>query len=236
MFDKSIRLRQSQAGELFLGVYEKAYRESEPRTLIGFVCSTLFPAETLTHESMSTHVPNSSTICIHSVCVAQNHQRKGIGLALLKEYIHRLERKNDAGANYHRILLITHEELRNFYELAGFEWVGPSDVVHGSRTWFEMRRNLKFLASNPECRSEGHASPFNALEVLGRKAPGVSDLLQLDDAVPDTFVNKYDIVCSRAECGSLVLKKSAAKWVERPSVQASKGLWLSLFLCAHLYH
>jgi len=76
---------------------------------------------------------------------------------------------------------------------------------------------------------QGHA--FNLLEALGRPKDlvagrpimdyhhGLSDLLQLDDARPGTSVNKYDLVCSRAECGSLVLKKGIAKWVERASVQ-----------------
>jgi hypothetical protein len=184
---------------------------------------------------MSTHVPNSSAVCIHSVCVAKAHQRKGIGLALLKEYVHRLESRNSAdGAKLHRVLLITHEELRPFYELAGFEWLGPSSVVHGFRPWFQMRRDLK--SETPERMIQGHVSiPSNILEALGRPKDtiiagklisdfhhGLSDLLELDDSRPGVSVNKYNLVCSRAECGSLVLKKGVAKWVERASLQVSK--------------
>jgi GNAT superfamily N-acetyltransferase len=247
-----IRLRQSQAGNLFLGVYENS--KSTSRTLIGFVCSTLSPAESLTHESMSTHVPNSSTVCIHSVCVAKAHQRKGIGLALLKEYIHRLESRNTDGVKYQRVLLITHEELRPFYESAGFEWVGPSNVVHGSRPWFEMRRNLKFPSrtdspktETPERMIQHVSMPSNILEALRQPKDkvlagklisdfhhGLSDLLELDESRPGTSGNKYNLVCSRAECGSLVLKKGVAKWVERGSVQASNCSTHCYVRCAHL--
>ena len=51
--------RQSQAGDLFLGAYIDS---NDARQLVGYVCSTLSPAETLTHESMSAHVPNSSSV------------------------------------------------------------------------------------------------------------------------------------------------------------------------------
>jgi len=78
---------------------------------------------------MSTHVPDSPAVCIHSVCIEKAHQRKGIGLALLKEYIYCLESRNTYGAKYHRVLLITHEDLRSFYESAGLEWVGLSNVI-----------------------------------------------------------------------------------------------------------
>ena len=224
---------------MFLGVYEK----SKSRSLIGFVCSTLSYAESLTHESMSIHVPDSPAVCIHSVCIEKAHQRKGIGLALLKEYIHRLENSNTDGVKYQRVLLITHEHLRSFYELAGFEWVGPSSVVHGSRPWFEMRRDIESPSRSDSSKTEvpdrmiqGHVSiPPNILEALGRPKDGIlagklisdfhhglSDLLEPDDSLPGTLVNKYNLVCSRSECGSLVLKKGVANWVERTSVQVSK--------------
>jgi hypothetical protein len=48
--------------------------------------------------------------------------------------------------------------------------------------------------------------------------------------IPGTSVNKYDLVCSRSECGSLVLKKGVAKWVERASVQASMRCTSSMLL------
>ncbi|KZT70614.1 acyl-CoA N-acyltransferase, partial [Daedalea quercina L-15889] len=121
------------APELFLGAYAPG-SEGNCRKLIGYVCATLSPASSLSHESMSTHVPDALSVCIHSVCVTPAHRRQGVALSLLKEYTARLER---AGA-YERILLITHDELRGLYEKAGFDWVGPSSVTHGARPWFEM--------------------------------------------------------------------------------------------------
>jgi len=134
-------------------------------------------------------------------------------------------------------LLITHEELRPFYESAGFHWEGPSQVVHGSKPWFAMRRDLSVTTSSimesAEHTIPGNASiPLNFLEALARPKGqiiagrvisdfphGLSDLLEADDVHPGSSVNKFDLVCSEAECGSFMLKKRVAKWVERSSVQ-----------------
>jgi len=93
---------------------------------------------------MEQHVPGSTSVCIHSVCISPQHRRKRVGLHLLQEYILRLEastRDNESQA-YERVLLITHKNLRDFYERAGFEWLGESSVVHGSKPWFEMRKEF----------------------------------------------------------------------------------------------
>ncbi|KDR70260.1 hypothetical protein GALMADRAFT_255154 [Galerina marginata CBS 339.88] len=231
--ESSFRLRQSQAGSLFLGAYEET---AGSRTLIGYICSTLSPATTLTHDSMSTHVPNSSSVCIHSVCVSHSHRRKGVGLALLKEYITRLERANVEGsARYERVLLIAHDDLRDFYEKAGFEWLGKSNVVHGSKPWFEMRRNLaspnEVVNPPPRIPEENQPIPPGVLEALTRKKDVIPssrlisdfpntilDLLDSDDQ-SGVSVNKYDLLCPRTSCGSIILKKGVGKWVERTSVQ-----------------
>jgi len=140
-------------------------------------------------------------------------------------------------AKYDRILLLTHEELKSFYEMAGFEWVGPSDVVHGSRPWFEMRRNLTTNPETPERMIQGHFSiPPNVLEALHRPRDEIpsgrlisdfhhalSDLLDQDDSRPGISVNKFDLLCSRPDCGSIILKKGVARWVERASVQVGNA-------------
>ena len=93
---------------------------------------------------MSKHVPGSSSVCIHSVCISLGHRRQKLGLGLVKEYVSRLSPSDDSKpAPYARILLIAHEELCGFYEKAGFEWVGKSAVMHGAKPWFEMRKVLK---------------------------------------------------------------------------------------------
>ncbi|KAF9259253.1 acyl-CoA N-acyltransferase [Marasmius fiardii PR-910] len=137
----SLRYRQSNAGQLFLGVFVPHADGS--RTIIGYICATLANGETLTHESMSEHVPGAATVCIHSVSVSAAHQRQGVGLRLLREYTSRLTEARRTGAvPYERISLIVHEELIPFYEKGGYELLGKSDVEHGARPWFAMNFTL----------------------------------------------------------------------------------------------
>ena len=237
------RYRQSQANDLFLGAYLAS--ASSSRELIAYVCSTLSPSESLTHDSMSTHVPYSSSVCIHSVCVSSAHRRKGVGLKLLQEYVSRLEiPRKDKSAPYARVLLITHEELRSFYEKAGFEWVGKSEVVHGSRPWFQMRKVLgasspppvpaqATAASHPaQVHSQGQQLPPGLWDTLQRPsrnkpiplqlssfAGGVRDVTTSDSDQQRTPVNKFDLLCPRGDCGSIILRQGVAKLVERTSVQ-----------------
>lgn len=165
---------------------------------------------------MSQHVPGSKSVCVHSVCVSPDHRRQGIALGLLKEYIRRLEDKE-----YERILLITHEELRGLYEKAGFQFVGKSAVVHGSRPWFEMQRILH----TPSVEAEPQVPPglWDALQRASTRARPQGRLLSafpggLQD-VSDASGNKFDLLCPREGCGSIILKSGVASVVERESVQ-----------------
>ncbi|KAI0717435.1 acyl-CoA N-acyltransferase [Cerioporus squamosus] len=221
---ETFKYRQSQAPELFLGAYLPG-PDGKGRTLIGFICSTLSPDTTLTHESMSKHVPSSKSVCIHSVCVAPDHRRRHVALNLLKEYARRLEETG----KYERILLIAHEELRALYEKAGFEFIGRSAVVHGARPWFEMRKDLSSAGS---AAASGPGTPRWALEALERSsqrtrpaarlltsfAHAVEDVID-SDASGGSSSNKYDLLCPRLGCGSVILKAGVAQWVERASVQ-----------------
>ncbi|KAI1798253.1 acyl-CoA N-acyltransferase [Ganoderma leucocontextum] len=249
---ETFQYRQSQAPPLFLGAYVPT---DSGRKLVGYVCSTLSPDTTLTHTSMSKHVPGSPSVCIHSVCVALEHRRQKLGLGLVKEYISRLSSDNDSGP-YARILLITHEELRSFYQQAGFEWVGQSAVVHGARPWFEMRKVLKpepEILQPPNCSSlsisgstEGSSEPaplatpsippglWEALQRESSRARPVARLLaSFPNAVQDVIdnsdiagdaaqgppSNKYELLCPRAGCGSVILTAGVASWLESASVQ-----------------
>jgi len=186
---------------------------------------------------MSTHVPNSSSVCIHSVCVAPSYKRRGVGLALLKEYVTRLQKaSSEEPSKYDRILLIAHEELQEFYEKVGFEWLGKSHVVHGSKPWFEMRKEL--VSSMPQSDAQilgggDQPIPAGVLEALQRKRTnipsaklisefpnGVLDVLDVDAAASSgCSLNKYDLLCPRKDCGSIIIKKGVGQWVERASVQ-----------------
>ncbi|KAJ7267488.1 acyl-CoA N-acyltransferase [Mycena rebaudengoi] len=199
------RLHQKQAPELFLG----AYQEDQ---LIGYICST--------------HVPGSSA-CIHSVCISSSNRSKGVGLKLLREYIARLEAaQRDNSAGYERILLITHANLRPFFEKAGFEWIGPSTVIHGSQPWYEMRL---ILESSPHPSGSSQSVPPGIFEALQRPSrnPPTSRLLSsfpaglahVSSSSSDGPVNKFDLLCPRDGCGSVILKNGVAKLIEAASVQ-----------------
>ncbi|KAJ8078332.1 hypothetical protein PM082_000539 [Marasmius tenuissimus] len=143
----SFEYRQSNAGDLFLGCFLP--NAGGGRRIIGYICSTLANGETLTHESMSKHVPGATSVCIHSVCVSSDHRRQGIALRLLKEYIARLEEARRTGSvPYERILLIAHEEFIPLYRKAGFTLLGESEVAHGARPWYSMSYQLSPFPSS----------------------------------------------------------------------------------------
>ncbi|OBZ77712.1 putative N-acetyltransferase C9.02c [Grifola frondosa] len=227
---EAFRYRQSQVPDLFLGAF---LPRDAGRTLIAYVCATLSPAPTLTHESMSTHIPASSSVCIHSVCVSPALRRKRVGLNLVKEYLARVEAAARGGAGYDRVLLIAHEELRGFYEAAGFEWVGKSAVVHGVRPWYEMRKVFN-LASPTEVQPPTQGVPAGLWEALQRSNArlkptprllstfpgGVQDIVSdLGGEGAGSLTNRFDLLCPRVGCASTILKSGVARWVERASVQ-----------------
>ena len=107
----------------------------EEGTVVGFVNGTLTKEATLTHHSMSHHEADGSLLCIHSVVVAPSHRRKGIGSFILEAYVRHVQDL----ANVQAIELLCKQGLRGFYEKAGFSFLGPSSVQHGSEQWFSMR-------------------------------------------------------------------------------------------------
>ena len=170
---------------------------------------------------MSNHVAGSSSVCIHSVCVAKSQRRKGIALQLLKEYITRLSTTSARGSPYKRVLLIAHEELRPLYEKAGFTWLGKSDVTHGSRPWYEMRLDLNGKDAAPQIPPDvlqnllKPSSEKHNPTLVSDCHHGIEDLIMSDSE--GTAVNKYDLLCPRG-CRSVILKKGVAQWTERTSV------------------
>jgi cyclin-dependent kinase-like len=77
-----MKYRLEKAGGLFL-LAVSAHSDA----IIGYTCSTASTQEQLQEESMSLHEPGGSTVCIHSVCVAQEERRKGVATRMLKSYI-----------------------------------------------------------------------------------------------------------------------------------------------------
>lgn len=100
----------------------------------GFVCGTLTTSKSLTDESMSTHEPTGTTLCIHSVVTHEPSRRKGLGRWMMRSYMSEVAR----AAYVHRVLLLCKEPLVPFYESAGFANLGESGVEHGQDTWMLM--------------------------------------------------------------------------------------------------
>ena len=193
---------------------------------------------------MSTHIPTGSSVCLHSLCISPPHRKKGLGSDLLREYLSRLRGRNqptersEANSCYERVLLLSHAELRSFYEKAGFEYVGQSPVVLGSRPWFEMQLNLASTQPTGSEVSPGEVEPLLPQGLLdqlqlrhptrGNKPPprllssfpgGLPDVLVPSQQQDDPPTNKFDLVCPRAECRSVILNHGVGQLIERASVQ-----------------
>jgi predicted GNAT family N-acyltransferase len=76
-----------------------------------------------------------TTLCIHSVVVAAELRRRGLGGTMLKAYVQQVAEHSPVRT----ILLMCKKPLIPFYSDAGFALVGQSDVVHGADPWFEMK-------------------------------------------------------------------------------------------------
>lgn len=196
--------RQSVAPSLFFGAYL-------PNTsqLVGFICALLTPESTLTHHAMTNHVPNSAFVGIHSVCVDDKFRRKGIAVALLKAYTHRLKAEG-----YEGVKLISHKELIGLYEKAGFELVGLSSVVHGPEPWFEMKIDFDTSKKIEEKENVVEVTPVVVERNPGKpfeSFTGMGELLTADSN------NAGNLYCPRGECRCLLLKAGVGKWVRGDS-------------------
>ena len=117
--------------------------------LLGYIVATKTTNPTVTDNDMNIPASDSSdpklghkeegrTICIHSLAVLPQYQRRGLGKTLMKAYIQRME-SHDVG---NRAALIAHEELIPYYESLGFENKGKSDAQFGGGGWFDMVKEL----------------------------------------------------------------------------------------------
>lgn len=130
--------RQRDAPAFFWAAFETgAVAASQPTeaSVLGFICGTLAQGPSLTHESMSQHVPNGTLLCVHSVVVRKELRRKGLALAMLREYVRAIAVQGRALS----CALLTKANILPLYVKAGFQLLGQSGVVHGTTPWFELR-------------------------------------------------------------------------------------------------
>ena len=125
------------------------------RRLIAHVVSTRTPSPSVTEASMGIpsnwrtrrsslpsnddkeplgHQDMGDTICIHSLAVAPEFQKMGLGSILMKSYIQRMKDSKCAK----RLALLAHDHLVPFYTGLGFENMGPSLVTSCGGNWNNM--------------------------------------------------------------------------------------------------
>jgi GNAT superfamily N-acetyltransferase len=138
--------------------------------LLGHICATKTTNPTVADSDMAIPEPNTTTVdpsvghketgrtlCIHSLAVLPQYQRRGLGKTLMKAYLQRMETQGVAD----RVALIAHEELIPYYENLGFRNVGRSEAQFGGGGWTDMVRELK----NGEVESEEEEVVEDVLEV-----------------------------------------------------------------------
>jgi len=153
--------RLTQCPELSLGIFSrpipseaKNATDAKPR-LIAHVVSTRTPAPCVTDATMDIpenwqegrsslptpgerepkgHQETGGTICVHSLAVLKEHQKKGLGSILMKAYIQRIKDSKIA----ERVALLAHDPLIKFYVEMGFENMGDSQAKFGGGGWNNM--------------------------------------------------------------------------------------------------
>lgn len=166
-------------------------------------------------------LPAPSSACIHSVCVSAAYHRRGIALRLLEESLKRVEKMT----NVARALLICKENLKPLYSRAGFVEVGPSSVVHGKDSWYEMRKDIDHASPAPPADTQPSQATILAALQQQSSCPKKAQLpytsfsspssdLTFTDSDKPTRYNTHKLTCPREACGSLILSRGVGIWHE----------------------
>lgn len=120
-------MRLKEANPFFLGRYEEG-------SLVGYVCGTLTAHDRLEEESMASHDPQGSVLCIHSVVVAPARRGCGVAKDMMRAYCTHVR---DNHPSVTRIQLLAKEGLGpKLYGAVGFDNLGPSGIEHGADVWY----------------------------------------------------------------------------------------------------
>ncbi|UZJ51316.1 hypothetical protein CBS101457_000636 [Exobasidium rhododendri] len=198
---ETLRYRQKAAPHLFLGAFiaMPPPKVSGPltmagipqRKLIAYACGTA--ASALSARSLKVHTDDEHSwlVCLHSVCVAPEYQRKGLALKLIEEYMTRL-RKVEEGDNkkhYECVALLVHEELVALYAKAGFKMLGVSHVNWGSGGWFEMRRYISTKEGTKQGNTKKEVTSSetaSSSDMEDNSTPAMISSLTLNSATDDS--------------------------------------------------
>jgi GNAT superfamily N-acetyltransferase len=162
--DLQLIYRLTACPEPCLGLFiEKSGNpETEPPQLIAHVIGNRVSANRITDSSMSMpekwqersevaldsnggiigHDPAGRFIGVHSVAVRTEHQGKGLGRDLMKEYAKYVR---DTISPVDSVVLIAHGHLLRFYESVGFKNLGPSPSDFAGGGWYNMVSTLLSL-------------------------------------------------------------------------------------------
>ena len=80
------------------------------------------------------HRDGGRTIAVHSVAILPAYQNRGLGKTIVRSHTQRMETSGIGD----RVALLAHDPLINFYEKAGFQNKGKSDVNFGGGGWNDM--------------------------------------------------------------------------------------------------
>lgn len=78
---------------------------------------------------------NGRFVGVHSLAIRPEYQGKGLGRALMDEYIKYVRHSIDSSQS---IVIIAHDHLIRFYESFGFKNLGPSPCAFGGGGWYDM--------------------------------------------------------------------------------------------------
>ncbi|KAK3680802.1 hypothetical protein LTR37_021044 [Vermiconidia calcicola] len=161
---EKFQYRLKRCGELSMGIYTShetndiitaetstpVYSGAPERkaVLLGHIVATKTTNSTVKDSDMSIpdspdskvgHTDEGRTICIHSLAVLPQYQKRGLGKTLLKAYLQRMEGQGVGD----RVALIAHEHLIAYYEGFGFENKGKSEAQFGGGGWYDLVRELR---------------------------------------------------------------------------------------------
>ncbi|KAE8415276.1 acyl-CoA N-acyltransferase [Aspergillus pseudocaelatus] len=143
--------RCSREKDLCLGLFVENSGQVE---LVGHVIATRVPGNRVTDGAMEMpknwdgsrdvvqvngeavgNDVNGRFVGVHSLAIRTGYQGKGLGRALMDEYI---ESARNGIESAQSIVIIAHDHLIRFYESFGFKNLGPSPCAFGGGGWYDM--------------------------------------------------------------------------------------------------